>query len=196
MPEDSGQSEGGESNGGLMTGNRGWIIVLAVVILEAAFFIVLLKFRTDKTPASSEVGGAMASANPADFMKRVVTLDKLAYSIPQPGGQPMTLAMDLVIVLGLSDPEIRDNVTLTEQDWGEFKQAVAQMVPWIKDQLNRTINKMTSSELSTEAGQEQIREIVRDKINTKLRSLDFKLSNPDISKKRVTEVLITNIYFN
>ncbi len=199
MPEEGGQNEpaGGES-GGLMTGNRGWIIVLAVVILEAAFFIVLLKFKSEKTPADTNVGGGgLADQTMEDFIKEKISLEKLSYSIPMPSGQPMTLAMDLVLVMGRTESEIRDEVGLTELDWSKFREAINSMVPWIKDQLNRTVNKMSASELSTDRGQQQIRDIVRERVNTKLNSMKWeKLSNPKISKDRITDVWITNWYFN
>ena len=200
MPEEGGQSEpvGGGGGGGLMTGNRGWIIVLAVVILEAAFFIVLLKFKSEKTPADTNVGGGdLAEQTMEDFIKDKIPLDKLSYSIPMPSGQPMTLAMDLVLVMGRTDTEIREKIMLTGPDWDKFREAVTSMVPWIKDQLNRTVNKMSASELSTDRGQQQIRDIVRERVNTKLNSMKWeKLSNPKISKDRITDVWITNWYFN
>lgn len=198
MPDDSGQGDAVENTGGggLMTGNRGWIIVLAVVVLEAAFFVVLLKFHSDTTPANADPNSSLASLTPSDFMKIPIPLDKLAYSIPTPSGQPKTLAMDLVIVLGRTDTEVRDNIQLQDTDWAMFKQTVDELVPWIKDQLNRAINKMSASELDTDRGQQQIRDTVKEKINGKLDELKLKLSNEKINKRRVTDVLITSYYFN
>lgn len=197
MPEEGGQSDAGGEGGGLMTGNRGWIIVLAVVILEAAFFIVLLKFKSDNKPADTNVGGGLSDQTISDFIFDKIKLEKLNYSIPTPSGQSMTLAMDLVLVMGRTEKEIKESIVLTPQDWATFKDAITQMVPWVQDQLNRTVNKMSASELGTDRGQDQIRSIVKERINSKLRSMKWdKLSNPKIDPERITEVWITNWYLN
>lgn len=196
MPEDSGQSDVAETGGGLMTGNRGWIIVFAVVILEAVFFSILLKLKSDKAPADTTQEASLASQTPDDFIKDKIILDKLNYSIPMPSGQPMTLAMDLTLVIGKTEKEIRDNVQLQPTDWAEFMKVLESMKPWIKDQLNRAVNKMSSSELSTDRGQQLIRDTVRERVNSKLNTFKFQLSNDKIEKDRVTDVWITNWYFN
>lgn len=193
MPEEAG---GADDGSGLMSGGRGWIIVLSVVVLEAVFFIVLLKLQADKKPADTELSDTFGSYDSKDFMRKEIPLDRLTYSIPMPSGQPMTLAMDMVIILEPTVGEIREKVVISEGDWQIFNDTVKKMLPWVRDQLNRMINRMSSSEINTERGQNQIREFVREQINTKLQALRLDLSNPKIRKERVTQVLITNFYIS
>lgn len=195
MPEDEVQpAEGG--GGGLMNGSRGWIIVISIVVLEAVFFIVLLKYRSDRSPADTSTSSGIESMKEDDFMPVIIPLDGLTYSIPMPSGNPMTLAMSLNIVLGKTPKEIQNNVKILPQDWEKFKAVVTKMKPLIKDWLYQTINKMSSSELETERGMQDIRGYVQAKVNEELKRINFELSNENIDKARVTKVLITNYYFN
>lgn len=194
MPEEAGGAD--EGSGGLMSGGRGWVIVLSVVVLEAVFFIVLLKLQADKKPADTELSDTFGSYDGKDFMHKEIPLERLTYSIPMPSGQPMTLAMDMVIILEPTPGEIRDKVVIRDSDWQIFHDTVKKMLPWVRDQLNRMINRMSSSEINTERGQNQIREFVKEQINNKLLGLRLDLSDPKIRKERVTQVLITNFYIS
>lgn len=192
---DDEEMDGGSK--GLMSGTRGWIIVLACVVLEAAFFGVLLYFKSDKAPADTDIGdGLTGRRNLSQFMHLEHKMDKLTYSIPLPSGQPMTLAMDLVLVMEPTPREIREKIVITPEDWAKFAEAVKKMDPLIRDALNRRINRMTSSELATDRGQQMIREFVIEKVNYQLQQLNLELSNDKISKDRIREVLITNYYLN
>ena len=195
MADDEGVDEGG--GGGLMSGSRGWIIVISVVVLEAAFFSALLYFKSDKAPADTEIGeGLTGRKNLEEFMHLEHKMEKLTYSIPMPSGQPMTLAMDLVLVMEPTPREIREKISISQEDWAKFAEAVKKMDPLIRDALNRRINRMTSSELGTDRGQQMIREFVIESVNYQLQQLNLQLSNDKISKDRVREVLITNYYLN
>ncbi len=197
MPDDAAQSDSDAGgSGGLMYGSRGWIIVFLVVILEAAFFVVLLATKSDKEPADTDVNTSLGRYSADNFMEKKLDLNNLSYSIPMPSGQPMTLAMSLTLIMQPTPKEIREKVNITPEDWAKFDAVLKKLEPWIKDQLNQSINKMSSSELITDRGQQQIRELVKEKVNTKLDSLDLKLSSENVSKRRIQEVLITSFYFN
>lgn len=196
MPDDVAPPDNDGGGGGLMSGSRGWIIVILVVVIEAAFFVGLLVTKSDKKPADTELGSGMDMYTAEDFMQKEHTMDKLNYSIPMPSGQPMTLAMKLVLVMQPTPQEIREKVSITPEDWMKFEMIIKKLDPWIRDQLTRFINKMSSSDLSTDRGQQRIREFVKEKVNDKLATIKLDLSDKNISHRRVQEVLITNYYFN
>lgn len=200
MADDEVKEESGESGGGLMSGNRGWIIVIAVVVLEAAFFAVLLFLKNDtKDPDTTISAAGNTTMTPAQVMATPeIPLTGLTYSIPQVSGPPMTLAMSLLIVMGETPNERREGIKVPPMAWLEYENVTKRWLPWVKDQLNQRINKMTANELGTDRGQQLIRSFVKDKLNTRLKDLDMSAYGQDKNSRadRVQEVLITNFYLN
>lgn len=199
MPEDpnAGKDEGGGGGGGgLLSGTRGWVLVIAIVVIEAIFFSVLLVLKEDKKPVDTNAADSALNHTKLDDYARVsVDLKNLTYSIPTPSGVPVTLAMSLTMTLEPTPREISDRVNITDMDWEEFKSAVTKMQPMILDRLNSKINKMSVNELNTTRGQDQIRDFVKETVNSELGRINLKLSNKDkISTNRVQRVLITNYY--
>lgn len=200
MPDDELQEGGGKENegkeGGLMSGWRGWAIVISVVVIEAIFFVFMLHMQSSKKPDSTADGEDAVEMPVGDYMKVSVSMDKLTYSIPTSGGMMRDLIMSVTFVMQPTQQEVRDSVVIPDADWAKFKEAVEKMKPQIQDELNRYIRKQAASDLNTERGQARIREFLKDTINDELERLNLELSSEKIDKRRVQMVLLTNFYMS
>jgi len=182
-------------SGGMLSGSRGWIIVIAIVVLEAVFFSILLKFKDNpKTPDTNIETTGIANPSIDQYIKKEIPLTGLTYSIPTPGGTPMTLTMNVSMVMAMTPREISDKVLITEEDWAKFEEAIKIMKPMILDRLNNKIDKMSVNELQSTRGKEQIREFVQEMVNSELGKIDLKLSDKKISTTRIQKVYLTNYY--
>ncbi len=194
MAEDEKKEEGeGQAGGagGLMSGTRGWIIVLAVVVLEAVFFIVVMQLNKRKNEPDKQ--GEVTKPKVGEVLQRKVELTELNYSIPT-GHQSKILSMDLVIVLEKWPSETASDVTLSEEDMEKFHQAVLKMEPLIKDWLMNYIGRQTASVLESPRGKQMIRDFVKEKANAQLEQIDLELSEKELLKRRVTRVLIPRFF--
>lgn len=199
MPEDEGkeqqQQKKAEPTPGIFGGMKGWIVVILVVVLEAVGFLVWIEVKDrmnlkDKAPDES-----IPKISLKDFNAHQIKLENLNYSIKTQGGTTATLSMDINIVLGKHPEEIQRDIRISETDWAKFEDAVRKMTPNILDRMNRHIDQQTYNQLSSPSGKEKIQGFVKEYVNSELERLDLgALSNPDISKKRVTDVLIPRFY--
>lgn len=189
--EDAGAGDGS----GVLSGKRGWIIVIGIVVLEAVFFSVLLTLKEEKKEAPTDIDKTGIS-NPSldQYMHKEIPLKGLTYSIPTPGGTPMTLTMDISMVMAMTPREISDKVLITEEDWKKFEDAINKMKGKILDRLNGKIDKMSVNELQSNRGKEQIKEFVQEMVNSELGRIDLMLSDKKISTSRIQSVFLTNYY--
>ncbi len=197
MAEETANKEdnNGGGGGGMLSGVRGWIIVISIVVLEAIIFAVLLSLKDDpKTPSTDIDKTGIANPTIDDYSRKEITLNGLTYSIPTPGGTPMTLTMNVSLKMAKTAREISDKIVITEEDWKKFEDAITVMKPKILDRLNSKIDKMSVNELQSTRGKEQIREFVREMVNSELARIDLKLSDKKISTSRIQEVYLTNYY--
>jgi flagellar basal body-associated protein FliL len=180
---------------GMLTGKRGWIIIFAAVILEAVFFGTMLLLKDKPKAPVNTREAAFEAPDLANYLRSQIDLKDLLYNVPTAGGSPATLSMGLAIVLAPTQREIDEKVIITDEDWAKFNDAVNKMKPLILDRLNTRIGKMSVDELQTTRGRDQIRDFVKELINTELGKINLQLSNPEkISASRVQEVLFTNFY--
>lgn len=194
MAEDEGQKQSDDDGGGggLLGGSKGWIILVAVVFLEALFFMVLIHF-SKTAPSEADDGDGTLMVDEGDFMKYTVPVTDLTFSIPTPGAGSQTLSMDILIELGRQGlrKEQADKIQPTHMD--KFKELVKTMEPVIKDRLRKEIGNMTGLQLQTQRGQDEIANFLRREINHKLGRI--KISGlEDVNTERVNEVYITRFY--
>jgi flagellar basal body-associated protein FliL len=181
--------------GGFLSGKRGWIIIIAAVLFEAVIFggLLMLKGNTEPPQAEDSSTGINRPAD-SDYLRDKIPLTELVYSIPTANGNPATLSLDLIIILGPSERELSEKITITPADWDKFHSTVDKMVPLIKDRLITRVSKMPVDELQSPRGQQQIKDFVKEFVNSELEKIDLKLSSPKIKNRRVQEVLITNFF--
>jgi flagellar basal body-associated protein FliL len=203
MPEGDAQPQaqpetpggGGGGGGGLLGGTKGWIILITIVVVEAVIFLLVLRLRPGQPGAVGEIHEEEGVQIPlTEYNKHRIQLENLAYSIRMQGGTTATLSMNLNIVLGRTVEERQRNITISENDWKKFQEAVTAMIPAIRDQLVIYIDNMTFNQLQTPSGKEKIKSFVREFINSELRNLDLDLDNPDLAHDRVLEVQIPMFY--
>lgn len=194
MPEEetvSEEQEAGESRAGLMGGVRGWIIVIAVVVLEAVFFLVYMSLR-ERSASKDEDEDVNVVHKLREYNRHLIRLEQLNYSIPTQGRNAV-LSMSIIIVLGRSDAEIRQGVPISDEDWGKFEEAVKRMIPNIKDQLNQHVTQQTVNSLNSPSGKQKIKAFVAQYVNEELSRIDLNLDRK-LDKRRVTGVLLPSFY--
>ncbi|GHS95433.1 hypothetical protein FACS1894139_18330 [Planctomycetales bacterium] len=181
--------------GGLLSGKRGWVIIIAVVVLESVFFGILLMLKDKKKTTANPTETAFNTPDLGQYMQSQIDLKDLVYSIPTAGGSPATLSMGMSIVLSPTQREIDEKVAITADDWQKFIDAVNKMKPLLLDRLTTRIGKMSVDELQSTRGKDQIKDYLKELVNSELGKIDLKLSNREkISTSRAQEVLITSFY--
>ena len=215
------EAKSAPASAGLLGGMRGWIILIAAVVLEAVGFMVILHFQSvqgtkTETPVASETA---PQEDPTDRYGHVVKFKDMNFSVPTPGGTVAPLAMELVIRLGYSPEELRRKVTLSDKQWAIFEGSISAMEPLIRDRLNIHIRQQTWNQLNSVSGQEKIKEYIKEFINNELEktsltpmkkaagggggghgggggesSSDGGEETAEVNKRRVIEVLIPMFY--
>ncbi len=193
MPEGEGQEQKKEAAApaGFMVGSRGWIILIASVVIEAVFFFGLWMFK-DRTVATPTSDATSTKPTAEDINKEVVVLKDLNYTIPTATSQIKTLAAEINIVLERSPEEIQQNITIGPADWARFKGAVEKMIPAIRDQLMSYLTKQSYSQLNSERGKQMLRDFIKDYINDELGKVDLQLDDKDLTSKRVSKIYIVS----
>jgi flagellar basal body-associated protein FliL len=199
MPPEEGMQnapQGGgeqEAPAGPMISKRGWVIVIAVVVLEAVFFAIIMTMQATD-PQKDVDSGEEALAVPVERLHAYdVSLTDLNYSVPTSHGRTATLSMSITIELGLLQDELEDPDRMpSEEDMEKYKETVKKLEPDIRQKLIRIIDQMTISRLNKSEGKESIANQLEEHINTQLRRTKFQeIDVPNASKKRVTRVSIT-----
>lgn len=194
MPDNESNEGGkGKSDDAGMMSTRGWIIVIAVVVLEALFFIVLIWFLSRRAP-SDQPETAVQRVAVDDIVRRELVLSQLNYSKLSPGGTMQTLVMDLNIQMAPTERERAEGIRLSDEDWTQVHRAVVALQPEILAELVTYIDKQPISTLASPRGKEQIQNHVREFVNTRLRGLDLGLKTKNADSERVTRVLITRFF--
>lgn len=171
---------------------KGWIIVIAVVVLEAVFFGLLLYLdKTDPKKNKSEAA-SIAQKVSSDFLNKYkVTYKDLNYSIMTTSANMATLSMNMEIILGPTKDEIERSEYPTDENMMKFRGAVVALEPDIMDFLQSIIGSMSIQQLLKPDGQEHIKQQVRSYVNERLEQLKFAEVGDEIDRRRITDVKIT-----
>ena len=180
--------------GGFLGGVRGWVILIVAEVLTVLFFVVLLRYKEGAGFREQAEEQKAPQIEAKHFNKYHLKVSDLNYSVRVQTGQTRTLAMELQIVLGLLPKERRQEVTISEEDWQKFMDALRSLEPFIRDKLQQYISQQTHDRLISPAGQEKIKAFVKEYVNSELEELDLDLSEENLSKQRVTNVLLLTYY--
>jgi flagellar basal body-associated protein FliL len=173
---------------------KGWFIVVAVVVLEAVFFCVILFVgKTDAAKDGSGTGKKAVLEDAAYLNKYSIKYEGLNYSIMTTSSNMATLSMNLDIILGLTEDERdSDSDKPSAEVMEAFKRAVEALEPDIKDFMQNVIDNMTIQRLQKPEGKESIKTQIKNYINGRLERISFGEAIPEEwSRSRVRFVRIT-----
>lgn len=192
MPENEKNEAATEKvdSGGIMVGKRGWIILFIVVVLNVLATLTLLHFKEKELQKQTAEEEAIPQRPLDDFMKKSVTIADLNHSKQTQTGQLMTISASLILVMEPTDDEIQRKIKLPEEDWAAFESAVKKMDPLIRDRIVRYLDNQDLTELRTSRGKAMLCDMVKDYVNGELEKIELNLKTKDISRRRISRVLI------
>lgn len=178
--------------GGLLGGIKGWIIVIAVTLIQAGFWIAMMIIREPGSAPDQAEQAKVFLEDPAILQSRV-EVNNFSATVPGPGGDPRALNFNLVLEMHYLPEEKRTGATRpTPAQIEVFRTVVVQLESKIRDHLNTFLTSQSFTNLTTERGPELVKAEVMRFVNNELERYDFAaLKIPeDVSKRRVTNVLL------
>lgn len=170
---------------------RGVVLIAGLAIAQAFFWLITLSMRSEAKPVA-EAGMQTMRELAVDMLGHEVKIAQVYQLIPMRGGKKMTVGLDIVLVLGqLPEEQIEGAPRPTPENFAAFIQAVQDMEPRIRSQVNLILQKIPPQDYGSVEVYKTIKEEVRNYINDSLEGLNFgKTLHKDIGKRRVTEVLL------
>ena len=196
MPEEAAQEKPAEGaapsgGGGLLGGIKGWIIVIAITLVQAAFWIAMMIIREPGAQPDPAEQARSILENPEMIQSRV-ELNNFAATVPGPGGDLRPLSFNAVLELRYQDEERRPNAprpTLVQIE--QFRYVVQQLESKIRDHMNTFLVGQSFANLSNERGPDLVKNELMRYVNNELERYDYGKNIPDnISRRRVTNVLL------
>lgn len=186
-----------KKEGGALSGNRVWIVVVVMELCTVALFLTLMKLQGGQG-SQEGLETAQIKTDFEEYGAHTVVLEDLNYSIPMTSQNNKILAMSVVIVLGKTPREMQKNVELTAEDWTTYSTAVQKMEFRIKDMLIQYIGSLNYNQLRDQSGKQKIKDRVKEFVNEELNRLDFddKLSSAELDRERVVDVLLPSYYMD
>ena len=188
--------DGGEgaakAGGGIMGGVKGWIIVIAVTLAQAAFWIAFMIIREPGSAPDQAEQAKVFLEDPALLQSRV-EITNFAATVPGPGGDLRPLTFNLVLELRYQPEEKRTGAARpTPAQIEVFRTVVMQLESKVRDHLNTFLTGQSFTNLLGERGPELVKAEVMRFINNELEKYDFETLKipPEISRRRVTDVLV------
>ena len=177
--------------GGLLGGIKGWIIVVAVTLVQSAFWIAMMIIREPGAPSESEQTKVFLE-DPAILQSRVEVANFTA-TVPGPGGDLRPLNFNLVLELHYLPEEKRTGASRpTVAQIEIFRTVVIQLESKIRDHLNTFLTGQSFTNLVGERGPELVKAEIMRFVNNELEKYDFAAQKipAEISRRRVTNVLL------
>lgn len=170
---------------------RGVVLIAGLAIAQAFFWLITLYMRSEAKPVA-EISVQTMRELAVDMLGHEVKIGQVYQLIPMRGGKRMTVGLDIVLVLGqLPEEQIEGAPRPTPENFAAFVQAVQDMEPRIRSQVNLILQKIPPQDYGSVEVYKSIKEEVKNYINDSLEGLDFgKSLHKDIGKRRVTEVLL------
>lgn len=195
MPEDNEQqAEEAQSGGGggLLGGIKGWIIVIAITLVQAGFWIAMMIIREPgSAPEPTEQAKAFLK-DPA-ILQSKVEFTNFSATIPGPGGDLRPMNFNAVLELHYLPEEKRPGATRpTAAQIEIFRTVVVQLEAKIRDHMNMFLAGQSLTNLMGDRGPELVKAEITRFVNNELEKYDFEKMNvpADISRRRVTNVLL------
>ncbi len=187
-----GEEEPKAAGGGLLGGIKGWIIVIAVTLLQAGFWITMMVIRE---PGSGPDPAEQAKAfleDPA-ILQSKVDMTNFSATVPGPGGDLRPLNFNMVLEMHYLPEEKRAGAARPDAGQIEiFRTVVVQLESKIRDHMNTFLTGQSFTNLLSDRGPELVKAEVMRFVNNELEKYDFAAMKipDDISKRRVTNVLL------
>ncbi len=177
--------------GGLLGGIKGWIIVLAVTLLQAGFWITMMIIR--EPGAAPEPEQARPFLEDPAILQSKVEFNNFTATVPGPGGDLRPVNFNMVLELHYLPEEKRAGATRpTAAQIEVFRTVVVQLESKIRDHMNTFLTGQSFTNLMNERGPELVKAEVMRFVNNELEKYDFTAMKipAGISRRRVTNVLL------
>ncbi len=177
---------------GLLGGIKGWIIVIGITLLQAAFWIAMMILREPGAAPDQTDQAKVFLEDPAILQSRV-ELQNFSATVPGPGGDPRAMNFSLVMELHYLPEEKRAGAARpTPLQIEVFRTVVVQLESKIRDHMNTFLTGQSYSNLTGDRGPDLVKREVMRFVNNELEKYDFESLQipPEISRKRVTSVLL------
>ena len=186
------QEEKPKSTGGLLGGIKGWIIVIGITLLQAAFWIAMMIIREPGSVPDQAEQTRVFLEDPAILQSRV-ELQNFSATVPGPGGDLRAMNFNMVLELRYLPEEKRAGATRpTPAQIEVFRTVVVQLESKIRDHMNTFLTGQSYTNLLADRGPDLVKAEVMRFVNNELEKYDFDSQNipPEISRRRVTNVLL------
>ncbi|MCC8109320.1 MAG: flagellar basal body-associated FliL family protein [Planctomycetes bacterium] len=184
--------EAPKKNGGLLGGIKGWIIVIGITLLQAAFWIFMMVIREPGSAPDQAEQARVFLEDPA-ILQSQVRMDNFVATVPGPGGDLRPINFNLVLEMHYLPEEKRAGATRpTTAQIEIFRTVVVQLESKIRDHMNTFLTGQSFTNLLSDRGPELVKAEVMRFVNNELEKYDFEsLKIPEeISRRRVTNVLL------
>ena len=189
---EAGKEEAPKASGGLLGGLKGWIIVIGITLVQAAFWIGMMILREPGSGPDPAEQSKVFLEDPAILQSRV-EMSNFSATVPGPGGDLRPLNFNMVLELHYLPEEKRPGATQPTMPQIEvFRTVVVQLESKIRDHMNTFLTGQSFTNLTGERGPELVKAEVMRFVNNELEKYDFAaMKIPDnISRRRVTNVLL------
>jgi flagellar basal body-associated protein FliL len=177
---------------GLLGGIKGWIIVIGITLLQAAFWIAMMVLREPGAAPEQAEQATVFLEDPAILQSRVELLNFSA-TVPGPGGDLRAMNFNMVMEMHYLPEEKRAGAARPAPEQIEvFRGVVVQLESKIRDHMNTFLTGQSYTNLMGDRGPELVKAEVMRFVNNELEKYDFDaLQIPaEISRRRVTNVLL------
>jgi flagellar basal body-associated protein FliL len=177
---------------GPLGGIKGWIIVIGITLLQAAFWIVMMIIREPGAAPEQAEQAQVYREDPAILQSRV-EIQNFSATVPGPGGDPRAMNFNMVLEMHYLPEEKRAGaVRPTPAQIEVFRAVVVQLESKIRDHMNTFLTGQSYTNLMGERGPELVKAEMMRFVNNELERYDFdSLQIPaEISRRRVTNVLL------
>ncbi len=186
------EAEAPKSSGGLLGGIKGWIIVIAITLLQAAFWIVMMVIREPGAAPDPAEQTKVFLEDPA-ILQSKVEFPNFSATVPGPGGDLRPLNFNMVLELHYLPEEKRPGATRpTVAQIEVFRMVVTQLESKIRDHMNTFLTGQSFTNLMGDRGPELVKAEIMRFVNNELERYDFEAMKipANISRRRVTNVLL------
>ncbi len=190
-PDDS-KEEAKKAAGGFLGGLKGWIIVICITLVQAAFWIFMMVIREPGTAPEQAEQAKVFLEDPA-ILQSKVEIQNFSATVPGPGGDMRPINFNMTLELHYLPEEKRAGATRpTPAQIEIFRTVVSQLENKIRDHLNTFLTGQSYTNLLGDRGPELVKAEIMRFINNELERYDFTAMKipANISRRRVTNVLL------
>ena len=176
---------------GLLSGTKGWIVVIGALVFEALFFTGIILYRDSKPPELPDPDAI--PLKDLISLNWTVPINSMVNTIEGPAGDAKPLQYDLEIVLDYLPSELATGALKPKPgDFDVFKELVTRLEPSLRSHMNGFMTRQRFQTLQGARGQEMVRNEVMQFLNAEMEKYDLSKRgvNAKLSRRRVTDVRI------